>query len=169
MYKLDWLHSPTARETTERLVGKYQRFFDIMAKHPHAVAVPTLDVDLAWHTHQLSPGAYYRYSVAKTSRFIDHDDKIDEDALSAHFAWTSKVYQDTYGEVYSECTCWYCEAVRTAVINPLGRLLGISSQEQGNYYLTCVLPPLFLPGTPTDTPNSCRDFPHLRTSPSSPP
>jgi hypothetical protein len=169
MYKLDWLHSPTARETMERLVGKYQRFFDIMAKHQHAVAVPTLDVDLAWHTHQLSPGAYYRYSVAKTSRFIDHDDKIDEDALSAHFAWTSKVYQDTYGEVYSECTCWYCEAVRTAVINPLGRLLGISSQEQGNYYLTCVLPPLFLPGTRTDTPNSCRDFPHLRTSPSSPP
>lgn len=141
MHKLDWLHSPTARETMERLVGKYGRFFDIMAKH-RAVAVPTLDVDLAWHTHQLSPGAYYQYSVAKTGRFVDHDDKIDEDALSAHFAWTSKVYQDTYGEVYSECTCWYCEAVRTAVINPLGRLLGISAQEQGR-----ASPPILSPGT----------------------
>ncbi|KAH6628758.1 hypothetical protein F5144DRAFT_537475 [Chaetomium tenue] len=130
MHKIDWLHSPAARATMERLVAKYHRFFDIMAKYPHSVAVPTLDVDLAWHTHQLSPGAYYQYSVAKTEKFIDHDDKIDEDALSAHIAWTSKTYRDMYGEVYSECTCWYCEAVRTAVINPIGRLLGISTQEQ---------------------------------------
>lgn len=136
MHKIDWLHSPAARATMERLVRKYHRFFDIMVKYPRSVAVPTLDVDLAWHTHQLSPGAYYQYSVAKTEKFIDHDDKIDEDALSAHFAWTSKAYQDMFGEVYSECTCWYCEAVRTAVINPIGKLLGISTQEQGNYALS---------------------------------
>ncbi|KAK5654008.1 hypothetical protein OQA88_7685 [Cercophora sp. LCS_1] len=131
MHNLDWLHSPTARETMERLLTKYERFTEIMSKYPGNVAVPTLDVDLAWHTHQLSPGAYYAYSVAKYPyRFVDHDDKIDEDALSAHFEWTSRVYQEMYGAVYSECTCWYCEAVRTSVINPLGRLLGVSTQEQ---------------------------------------
>jgi len=111
MYKLDWLHSPSARATMERLLTKYNRFVDIMAANPKHVAVPTLDVDLAWHTHQLSPSAYYHYAVLKTGRFVDHDDKIDEDTLSAHFEWTSKAYQDKYGEVYSECTCWYCEGI----------------------------------------------------------
>ncbi|KAK3290359.1 uncharacterized protein B0H64DRAFT_368914 [Chaetomium fimeti] len=130
MHKIDWLHSPAARATMERLVKKYDRFFSIMAKFPLNVAVPTLDVDLAWHTNQLSPLAYYQFSVARTQKFIDHDDKIDEDALSGHFEWTSRAYQDMYGKVYSECTCWYCEAVRTAVVNPIGRLLGMSTQDQ---------------------------------------
>jgi len=109
MCKLDWLHSPSARETIARLLTKYGRFMDIMKGNPSQVAVPTLDVDLAWHTHQLSPSAYYRYTVNKMQRFVDHDDKIDDNTLSRQFEWTSKVYQDWYGEVYSECTCWYCE------------------------------------------------------------
>jgi hypothetical protein len=109
MCKLDWLHSPSAKDTMARLLTKYHRFMAIMKAHPLQLAVPTLDVDLAWHTHQLSPGAYYRYTVDKTRRFVDHDDKIDDNTLSRQFEWTSKVYQDTYGEVYSECTCWYCE------------------------------------------------------------
>ena len=114
MRTLDWLHSPVARATMGRLLVKYGRFFELMVplQRDH-VAVPTLDVDLAWHTHQLSPSAYYRHATSKTGRFIDHDDKIDEAALSEHFVWTSKAYQDCYGEVYSECTCWYCESIST--------------------------------------------------------
>ncbi|KAI1262938.1 hypothetical protein F5Y18DRAFT_146629 [Xylariaceae sp. FL1019] len=119
MCKMDWLHSPAARETMLRLITKYQRFRDIMNKYPNEVAVPTLDVDLAWHTHQLSPFSYYSSMYPKDHRstspkFIDHDDKIDEVKLSTAFEWTSKTYQDLYGEVYSECTCWYCESVRSS-------------------------------------------------------
>lgn len=111
MCKLDWLHSPSARDTMSRLLIKYDRFLEIMAAHPNKVAVPTLDVDLAWHTHQLSPSMYFAHTVSKTERFIDHNDKIEENVLSKQFEWTSKVYQDRYGEVYSECTCWYCESM----------------------------------------------------------
>jgi hypothetical protein len=111
MCQLDWLHSPSARDTMSRLLKKYGRFFEMMKANPNQVAVPTLDIDLAWHTHQLSPGRYYAYSYHMTGRFTNHDDKIDENKLSAQFAWTSKEYQDRYGEVYSECTCWYCEGI----------------------------------------------------------
>jgi len=85
-----------------------------MAENPGHMAVPTLDVDLAWHTHQLSPQNYYDYSVKlMRDELIDHNDKIDENKLSDNFAWTSKQYQKiTNGGVYSECTCWYCEAIR---------------------------------------------------------
>jgi hypothetical protein len=113
MVKIDWLHSPSAKNTMTRLLTKYSRFVDIMATSPGKTAVPTLDVDLAWHTHQLSPSAYYVFTVSKTGKFIDHDDKIEEDKLSTSFEWTSKTYQERYGEVYSECTCWYCECKRS--------------------------------------------------------
>lgn len=109
MCKLDWLHSPSVHSTMTRLLTKYERFLTIMSRNPQCLTVPTLDVDLAWHTHQLSPVIYYRYTVNLAERFIDHDDKIAEHTLSKQFEWTSKMYQTMYGEVYSECTCWYCE------------------------------------------------------------
>ena len=114
MKTIDWIHSPALESTMTRLVKKYTVFFAIMAQNPGRVAVPTLDVDLAWHTHQLSPAAYAAYATARCNgEFIDHDDKIEENKLSTAFEWTSKRYQKlTGGDVYSECTCWYCEAVR---------------------------------------------------------
>ncbi|KAK4462347.1 glycine-rich domain-containing protein 1 [Cladorrhinum samala] len=130
MFKLDWLHSPSARDTMARLIVKYERFIEIMAANPKKIAVPTLDVDLAWHTHQLSPSSYYAYSLDKTEKFVDHDDKIDETTLSTQFEWTSKQYQSRYGEVYSECTCWYCESIRSTHISSIGTLLGVSNQEK---------------------------------------
>ncbi|GKU07096.1 unnamed protein product [Fusarium langsethiae] len=130
MCKLDWLHSPAARETMDRCCIKYERFMKIITKNPRRVAVPTLDVDLAWHTHQLSPLAYYNYTTSKTLKFIRHDDKIEDDKLNEGFEWTSKIYQDTYDEVYSECTCWYCEATRAAHVSSAGRILKLSHNEK---------------------------------------
>jgi Glycine-rich domain-containing protein-like len=111
MHGIDWLHSPAATTTVARLLTKYDRFFRIMATNPGQMCVPTLDVDLGWHTHQLSPRPYYSYSISNTAgdRFVNHDDKVDEDTLSDGFEWTSKQYEKYYGAVYSECTCWYCE------------------------------------------------------------
>lgn len=73
--------------------------------------MPTLDVDLAWHTHQLGPKQYCDYSVGRTKdgALVDHNDRVDEEKLGQSFEWTSRVYQEKYGEIYSECTCWYCE------------------------------------------------------------
>lgn len=124
MHSIDWIHSPAATSTMARLVQKYTRYIDIIASNPNHTAVPTLDVDLAWHTHQLYPPSYYYYTVAKTARFIDHDDKIEETALSTAFEWTSKTYQKTYDELYSECTCWYCEAIRESHTSSVKRAFG---------------------------------------------
>ncbi|GAD93402.1 conserved hypothetical protein [Paecilomyces variotii No. 5] len=123
MDDIDWLHSPALVATMDRLIEKYRVFFTIMVDNPNHMAVPTLDVDLAWHTHQLDPSRYYTYSVVKTmplKTFIDHDDKVAEDKLSDAFAWTSKVYKKiTNGGLYSECTCWYCEAIRAPDLSGL--------------------------------------------------
>ncbi|KAK2775485.1 hypothetical protein FQN53_003115 [Emmonsiellopsis sp. PD_33] len=114
MDNIDWIHSPALESTMNRLLAKYAVFFNIICANPGRMAVPTLDVDLAWHTHQLSPRFYFFYSTHHAvGRFIDHDDKVAEAKLSDAFEWTSKQYQRlTHGKIYSECNCWYCEAIR---------------------------------------------------------
>ncbi|WQF78680.1 Putative Glycine-rich domain-containing protein [Colletotrichum destructivum] len=132
MCKLNWLHFPTARNLMADLLKKYTRFVEIIAiaaATKDKVAVPTLDVDLAWHTHQLSPQSYFVFTLAKTSAFVDHNDKVDEDRLSTAFEWTSKTYQEKYGEVYSQCKCWYCETVRVMAL-PATKMFGIGKEEK---------------------------------------
>ncbi|OKL63608.1 hypothetical protein UA08_00055 [Talaromyces atroroseus] len=122
MDNIDWIHSPALSATMDRLIRKYRIFFEIMMDNRGKMAVPTLDVDLAWHTHQMSPFRYCNYSRTQSLRlgaqiFIDHDDKVDEGKLSDAFQWTSKQYMKvTNGELYSECTCWYCEASRESFL-----------------------------------------------------
>ena len=137
MDNLDWLHSPTVMQTTARLVKKYEVFLDIMLENPRDMAVPTLDVDLAWHTHQLSPSRYYRYTTSRPHKgmrlFIDHDDKVDENKLSEGFEWTSKMYRRaTNGGIYSECTCWYCEATRAPDLYDRVFSVGSASRARDN-------------------------------------
>ncbi|KAJ5921358.1 hypothetical protein N7466_009684 [Penicillium verhagenii] len=133
MENIDWLHSPTVMDTAQRLITKYTVFLGILLAHPKQMAVPTLDVDLAWHTHQLQPSRYYKYTTGASTgpirRFIDHDDKVDENKLSEGFEWTSKMYRRaTNGGIYSECTCWYCEATRAPDL--YDRLFNIGSSSR---------------------------------------
>ncbi|KAG7151465.1 hypothetical protein HYQ46_012748 [Verticillium longisporum] len=130
MVTLNWLHLPTAEQSLLKNVTKYERFFDIMAANPGEAAVPTLDVDLAWHTHQLSPKAYYEYSVSMTRNFVDHNDKVDEEKLGVSFEWTSKTYEKKYNEVYAECRCWYCETVRMQSIPKITKMFASSKEEK---------------------------------------
>ncbi|KAK4621218.1 hypothetical protein CLAFUW4_06671 [Fulvia fulva] len=127
MHNIDWLHSPGLPSTMQRLRTKYRYFIAIIAENPLRMAVPTLDVDLAWHTHQLRPYKYMEYTVSLTRTFIDHDDKVAELKLNDSFAWTSKKYQKMTGQPYSECTCWYCEAVRESHTSSASRLFSTSS------------------------------------------
>lgn len=118
MDEIDWLHSPGLEKTMVRLIDKYRVFLEIIAKNPESMAVPTLDVDLAWHTHQLSPYRYYAYCKKHANTLINHDDKVEEGKLSDGFEWTSKEYQKmTGGQLYSTCTCWYCEAINESGVS----------------------------------------------------
>ncbi|KAK9472481.1 uncharacterized protein V1510DRAFT_133363 [Dipodascopsis tothii] len=114
MDNIGWIHSPTVQSTISRVIEKYSTFMAIIGENRGKMAVPTLDVDLVWHTHQLQPLRYFTFSVVRTNgTFVDHDDKVGEAKLSDAFQWTCKQYEKlTNGGVYSECTCWYCEALR---------------------------------------------------------
>ncbi|KAL8993151.1 MAG: hypothetical protein Q9169_006561 [Polycauliona sp. 2 TL-2023] len=48
MHAIEWLYSPIARSNMNRLLIKYDRYFQILRSNKKQLAVPTLDVDLAW-------------------------------------------------------------------------------------------------------------------------
>ena len=122
MDEIDWLHSPALPDTLSHAVAKYEVFMQIIFQS-FEMAVPTLDVDLAWHTHQLAPRRYYAYCVRKAGILVNHDDKVEEGKLSDGFERTSRLYTKlTRGELYTNCTCWYCEATRCdSSKKPLGK------------------------------------------------
>lgn len=121
MHDVDWLHSPALPVTMTRLLLKYERFI-LLNNDPGLMAVPTLDVDLAWHTHQLNPASYRRYTMEKIHNILDHHDKVTETDLNDAFARTTKMYEKKYGGKYSECTCWYPEAVRERKTSKISRI-----------------------------------------------
>lgn len=119
MQDFDWIRSPALRHTVSQAVARYTGFFEVMSSFPNNVAVPTFDVDLVWHTHQLSPPEYFIYSIRHCNDvFIDHDDKIGDGVLGNSFEWTCEAFRKLTGEQYDKCLCWSCEVLEEAAMNP---------------------------------------------------
>lgn len=57
MMKLDWLHSQFVEITIIDSIDRYQKFMNLL-KNSKICLVPTLDVDLVWHTHLLNHPSY---------------------------------------------------------------------------------------------------------------
>jgi hypothetical protein len=110
-----WIWSPAMEGTLRRGIQRYKRFLRLFNLYPRKMLVPTLEIDLVWHTHQLSPLQYFRSTVALTGRFIDHNDKLDSTILNPGLKETSNLYRMEFAETYSYCNCWDCEAFRSAV------------------------------------------------------
>jgi hypothetical protein len=136
MSRFGWLYSSTLASTLERSAVRYQRFFALIAEHPGHLLVPTLDVDLVRHTHQLSPAKYALYCRATTSgRFINHDDRVEKDELKSghkHLAasycclWLSRFKLSFY-----QCFCILVNALLhfLNLVSSYFRLQNISKQS----------------------------------------
>ncbi|KAL5356669.1 hypothetical protein BJX96DRAFT_187394 [Aspergillus floccosus] len=106
-----WICSPAAAGTTRRAVDRYGKFVQLFKLYPDTILVPTLDVDLVWHTHQCSAALYQEYMIAHTGRFIRHDDRFGQNVLDTGFDTTQEVFFASFGERYHLCLCWNCEAI----------------------------------------------------------
>lgn len=115
MNKHMWIRSPALAGTLTRAVARYGKFLDIMRRYPQVMVVPTLDIDLVWHTHQCAAVFYARGMKAIVGRFINHDDSIAEGKLDTGFDDTLKLWQVHYGTQYRVCGCWDCEALQSAL------------------------------------------------------
>lgn len=110
-----WLRSPAITHTLENARSRYKNFFMLFQRYPGRLIVPTLDIDLVWHTHQLSHTQYYDYCMKEAGRFINHDDKIGKGKLDDSFGEMKGLYYKEFATSYNICLCWDCEAIREAI------------------------------------------------------
>lgn len=91
----------------QRALTRYQKFLYLLKlkydlekkKHPHIV--PTLDIDLFWHTHQLYPQSYRKYCMENLDRLVNHDDTISKRDASDGLRTTSLAWLEVYNEPYT--------------------------------------------------------------------
>ncbi|KIK81036.1 hypothetical protein PAXRUDRAFT_15460 [Paxillus rubicundulus Ve08.2h10] len=89
----------------QHCVARYHAFLALMADSSGSFFVPTLDIDLAWHTHQLMANQYHSDCKSLVGRYVDHDDKVEEDHLATAFDITCRAWNDRYGLPYTYCGC----------------------------------------------------------------
>lgn len=107
----------------ERAVARYKGFLHMIKRNQESslkrFCVPTYDIDLIWHTHQLQPVLYCKDTLELLGNILDHDDS-DADRtkgkkLDVGFSETTKQWEDTYGLRY-----WMAEAMyRGSMPSPL--------------------------------------------------
>jgi Glycine-rich domain-containing protein-like len=110
-----WIRSPVLDGTLQRARSRYGNFLRLFKLYPTTMFVPTLDIDLVWHTHQCSAYRYFKATKELAGKFVNHDDSIVEDKLTVGLTRTRDLYRVRFGQEYLMCGCWDCEALLSAV------------------------------------------------------
>lgn len=92
----------------EGAVARYKGFLHLFKRDRersmNRFCVPTYDIDLIWHSHQLHPASYCKDLVAIMNIVLNHDD-TDSDRtkgqkLDVGFSETTKQWEETFGSRY---------------------------------------------------------------------
>jgi len=98
--EVDWLHKPELEEIMRLSLQKYDRFFQMVRNSKGNV--PTVNVDLVWHTDQLLPQGYYEYSLKMTGRLVVHSHDFKDYDVCNLFERTAEEYKKVFGESYHD-------------------------------------------------------------------
>ncbi|KAF7817067.1 glycine-rich domain-containing protein 1 [Senna tora] len=99
----------------EGAVARYKGFLHLIRRNRERsirrFCVPTYDIDLIWHSHQLHPASYCKDLEAIMSKVLEHDD-TDSDRtkgqkLDVGFSETTKQWEDTFGSRYWRAGAMY--------------------------------------------------------------
>lgn len=127
MEQLNLLTSSALLPVINDAIDRYGMFLHMLefAKFP---VVPTLDIDLVWHTHQLSFYSYYAYCLKRFSHLVVHNDKMEENRMSFGFETTAKKFKSWYKQDYSLCLCQFCTYHRN--VNKKSLIFGKKEKQQ---------------------------------------
>ncbi|KAL6512958.1 hypothetical protein OROHE_019748 [Orobanche hederae] len=99
----------------EGSIARYKAFLHLIKRNREksikSFSVPTYDIDLIWHTHQLHPVSYGTDLLQIMGKILDHDD-TDSDRtkgqkLEVGFSGTTKTFEDMYGFRYWRAGAMY--------------------------------------------------------------
>uniref|UniRef100_A0A7S1QN65 Uncharacterized protein n=1 Tax=Alexandrium catenella TaxID=2925 RepID=A0A7S1QN65_ALECA len=81
-------------------VGRYSQFLALAKDNPGVILVPTLDVDLVWHAHMLSPADYQEDCQQLLGRLLSHNDALAAGEIETSFKATKALWQQRFGSPY---------------------------------------------------------------------
>lgn len=99
----------------EGAVARYKGFLHLIKRNKEkdikSFSVPTYDIDLIWHTHQLHPVSYCEDLLKIMGKILEHDD-TDSDRtkgqkLDVGFSGTTKTFEEMYGHRYWRAGAMY--------------------------------------------------------------
>jgi len=99
MHKVGWSGHAFFEEQDAPLsdaIVKYHRYLALN----RTSMVPSLDIDLVFHTHQLQGSAFGEMSFNVFGRLLKHDDSFEKDVILDNYAHTTKVWENVYGSTY---------------------------------------------------------------------
>ncbi|KZP01237.1 hypothetical protein CALVIDRAFT_552317 [Calocera viscosa TUFC12733] len=108
MFDLGWTRPgafATDKTVLARSIARYHAWLDMFATIPNLTPVPTLDIDLIWHTNMLYTDRYRAETYKLLGRIPNHDDKVEETALADAFDETARAWRSRFGVPYSLCGC----------------------------------------------------------------
>jgi len=82
-------------------IDKYNKFM-FLIKYSNKMLVPTIEIDIIWHSHIKQYDKYVQYCENICNKIIHHNDKIDKNNLKTAFAYTCIKWSKMYNETYSQ-------------------------------------------------------------------
>ncbi|CAA7048136.1 unnamed protein product [Microthlaspi erraticum] len=103
----------------QEAVGRYKAFLYLIKRSRekliNLISVPTYDIDLIWHAHQLNPSSYYKDMEKILGEILQHDDTISDTSeskkLDTAFSGTTTQWEETFGQGY-----WIANAEMATVV-----------------------------------------------------
>ncbi|THG09096.1 hypothetical protein TEA_020396 [Camellia sinensis var. sinensis] len=99
----------------EGALARYKGFLHLIKRNKEKkithFCVPTYDIDLIWHSHQLHPVSYSKDLVAILGKVLEHDDTDSDRAegkkLNVGFCETTRQWEETFGSRYWRAGAMY--------------------------------------------------------------
>lgn len=96
-------------------VARYKAFLYLIQTNKEKgikrFCVPTYDIDLIWHSHQLHPVSYCKDLNEALGKVLEHDDTDSDrtkgNKLDVGFSGTTKQWEDTFGTRYWKAGAMY--------------------------------------------------------------
>ncbi|KAK1410357.1 hypothetical protein QVD17_36893 [Tagetes erecta] len=99
----------------EASVARYKGFLHLIKRNKErsitCFCVPTYDIDLIWHTHQLHPASYCNDLMNLLGKILEHDDTDQNrgkgQKLDVGFSKTTKQWEELFGSRYWKAGAMY--------------------------------------------------------------
>ncbi|KAM0953050.1 putative Glycine-rich domain-containing protein [Dioscorea sansibarensis] len=136
----------------DEALARYKGFLHLIKKNQPFFCVPTYDIDLLWHSHQLQPVSYCKDTVALLGRLLQHDeadagadagtDANQEIELESAFSETRKQWECLYGWRYWRAGATFKDYKPSPVLvspyQPNSEIKNKTTSPENNKYINLV-------------------------------